>query len=65
MPLPQMPPMTRRIFLNRTLQALGAAAAAPIVAKMALASGTPEKVSQPFAVLSEEEYHRVFLKDEE
>ena len=24
---------------------------------MALASGTPEKVSQPFAVLSEEEYH--------
>ena len=57
MPLPQMPPMTRRIFLNRTLQALGAAAAAPIVAKMALASGTPEKVSQPFAVLSEEEYH--------
>jgi hypothetical protein len=55
----QLPEMTRRVFLNRTLQALGAAVTMPlagIAAEAAAASATPAAANPDLKFLSAEQY---------
>lgn len=52
----ELPEFTRRIFLNRTLQALGAAAVLPLMANPLLAAGEQSLATPALKVLSPGEY---------
>jgi len=56
MPGPELPSFTRRIFLNRTLQALGAAAAIPLASRSLHAEPDSGTRAPALAVLTEGEY---------
>ncbi len=47
----QMPEMTRRVFLNRTLQALGAAAALPLASYAAMSDPAPNAAAAKTATV--------------
>ena len=56
MPGPELPSFTRRIFLNRTLQVLGAAATIPLAPRALIAEPGSGRPASTLAVLTESEY---------